>query len=115
MSRSSSRVGAYSAGHRGVVAVAWVLVTAVFAVLTVTGAKSSDSAFSIAGAELTAREREVLALVVRGLSDDEIAEHFLFSTLTVKTHVNRAMREMQVPDRARLVVAGMHAGVLDPP
>ena len=66
-------------------------------------------------AELTAREREVLALVVRGLSDDEIAEHFFLSTLTVKTHVNRAMRELQVSDRARLVVAGMRARVLDPP
>ncbi|QXG74924.1 MMPL family transporter [Modestobacter sp. L9-4] len=53
MSRFLSRVGAFSAGHRGVVAVAWVLVTAVFALLTVTGAKFSDSAFSIAGAEST--------------------------------------------------------------
>ncbi|MFQ1003558.1 MMPL family transporter [Modestobacter sp. SSW1-42] len=53
MSRFLSRVGAYSAGHRGVVALGWVLVTAVFAVLTVTGARFSDSAFSIAGAEST--------------------------------------------------------------
>jgi RND superfamily putative drug exporter len=53
MSRFLSRVGAFSAGHRRVVAVAWVLVTAAFALLTVTGAKFSDSAFSIAGAEST--------------------------------------------------------------
>jgi DNA-binding NarL/FixJ family response regulator len=64
-------------------------------------------------AELTARELEVLALVVRGMSNDEIAEHLFISTLTVKTHINRAMRKMQVSDRARLVVAGMRAGVLD--
>ena len=64
--------------------------------------------------ELTAREREIVTLVVRGLSNDEIAEHFFLSTLTVKTHINRAMRKMQVSDRARLVVAGMKAGLLDP-
>ena len=66
-------------------------------------------------AELTAREREVVALAVRGLSNDEIAGHLFLSTLTVKTHVNRAMRKMQVSDRARLVVAGMRAGLLDGP
>jgi DNA-binding NarL/FixJ family response regulator len=66
-------------------------------------------------AELTAREREVVALVVRGLSNDDIAEHLFLSTLTVKTHINRAMRKMQVSDRARLVVAGMRAGLLDGP
>ena len=61
MSRSSYRVGAFSAGHRGV-AVAWGLITAAFALLTVTGATSSDSASSIAGAEsttaLATKERE---------------------------------------------------------
>jgi DNA-binding NarL/FixJ family response regulator len=66
-------------------------------------------------AELTAREREVVGLVVRGLSNDEIAGHLFLSTLTVKTHINRAMRKMQVSDRARLVVAGMRAGLLDQP
>ena len=66
-------------------------------------------------AELTAREREVVGLVVRGLSNDEIAGHLFLSTLTVKTHINRAMRKMQVSDRARLVVAGMRAGLLDGP
>ena len=66
-------------------------------------------------AELTAREREVVALVVRGLSNDEIAGHLFLSTLTVKTHINRDMRKMQDSDRARLVVAGMRAGLLDGP
>jgi DNA-binding NarL/FixJ family response regulator len=65
--------------------------------------------------ELTAREREVLALVVRGLSNTEIADHLFLSSLTVKTHINRAMRKMQVSDRARLVVVGMRAGILDRP
>ncbi|MFF3484122.1 MMPL family transporter [Streptomyces sp. NPDC002701] len=53
MSRLLSRVGAFSAGHRLVVAGAWFVLTAVFAVMTVSGAKFSDSAFSIAGAEST--------------------------------------------------------------
>lgn len=53
MSRFLSRVGAFSAGHRLVVAGAWILVTAVFAVLTISGAKFSDAAFSIGGAEST--------------------------------------------------------------
>ncbi|MFQ1003560.1 response regulator [Modestobacter sp. SSW1-42] len=66
-------------------------------------------------AELTAREREVVALAVRGLTNDEIAAHLFLSSLTVKTHVNRAMRKLQVSDRARLVVAGMRAGLLDRP
>ena len=66
-------------------------------------------------AELTAREREVVALVVRGLSNAQIAEHLFISSLTVKTHINRSMRKMQVSDRAGLVVVGMKAGILDGP
>ncbi|ONI71488.1 hypothetical protein BWI15_15010 [Kribbella sp. ALI-6-A] len=53
MSRFLSRVGAFSAAHRLVVAGAWIVVTAVFAVLTISGAKFSDAAFSIAAAEST--------------------------------------------------------------
>lgn len=62
-------------------------------------------------AELTSREREIAVLVVRGLSNSEIAEHLFISSLTVKTHVNRAMRKLQVSDRAQLVVAGMRVGL----
>lgn len=62
-------------------------------------------------AELTSREREIVALVVRGLSNSEIAEQVFISTLTVKTHVNRAMRKLQVRDRAQLVLAGMKVGL----
>ncbi|ADB30467.1 drug exporter-like protein of the RND superfamily [Kribbella flavida DSM 17836] len=53
MSRFLSRVGAFSAAHRLVVAGAWLVATALFAVLTITGAKFSDAAFSIGGAEST--------------------------------------------------------------
>ncbi|MFJ8755074.1 MMPL family transporter [Streptomyces sp. NPDC102441] len=53
MSRFLSRVGAFSAGHRLVVAGAWIVLTALFTVMTITGAKFSDAEFSIAGAEST--------------------------------------------------------------
>ncbi|MFF3485483.1 MMPL family transporter [Streptomyces sp. NPDC002701] len=53
MSRFLSRVGAFSAGHRLVVAGAWLVLTGLFAVMTITGAKFSDAEFSIAGAEST--------------------------------------------------------------
>jgi len=64
-------------------------------------------------AELTAREREVVAAVVTGRTNDEIAEHLFISAFTVKTHVNRAMRKLQVSDRAQLVLAGLRLGLLD--
>ncbi|WP_221351927.1 MMPL family transporter [Streptomyces beigongshangae] len=53
MSRWLSRVGAFSAGHRLVVAGAWLVLAALFTALTITGAKFSDAEFSIAGAEST--------------------------------------------------------------
>ena len=43
---------------------------------------------------LTAREREIVALVARGLTNDEIAERMVISPLTAKTHVNRAMTKL---------------------
>jgi DNA-binding NarL/FixJ family response regulator len=64
-------------------------------------------------AALTSREREVVSLVARGLSNDDIAEHLFISPMTAKTHVNRAMTKMQVSDRAQLVVAAMRADLLD--
>lgn len=65
--------------------------------------------------ELTSRELEVVTLVMRGLSNAEIGEHLFISSLTVKTHINRSMRKMQVSDRAALVVAGIKSGLLDRP
>jgi DNA-binding NarL/FixJ family response regulator len=63
---------------------------------------------------LTDREREVLALVAHGLSNDEIAERLYLSPLTVKTHINRAMTKLGVRDRAQLVVIAYHSGLVRP-
>ena len=61
--------------------------------------------------ELTGREREVVAMVGRGLSNDEIAEALYLSPLTVKTHVSRAMTKLRARDRSRLVVLAFRSGL----
>jgi DNA-binding NarL/FixJ family response regulator len=65
-------------------------------------------------AALTAREREVLALVAAGLSNEAIAGHLVLSTHTAKTHVNRAMTKLGVRDRAQLVVIAYETGLVRP-
>jgi DNA-binding NarL/FixJ family response regulator len=60
---------------------------------------------------LTAREREVVALVGRGLSNDEIGETLFLSPLTAKTHVSRAMTKLHARDRAQLVVIALRTGL----
>jgi DNA-binding NarL/FixJ family response regulator len=63
---------------------------------------------------LTPREREIVGLVARGLSNDEIAERLYLSPLTVKTHANRAMMKVGARDRAQLVVLAYRAGLVPP-
>jgi DNA-binding NarL/FixJ family response regulator len=63
---------------------------------------------------LTAREREVLALVATGLSNEEIAEHLVVSPATAKTHVNRSMTKLGARDRAQLVVIAFETGLAQP-
>ena len=60
---------------------------------------------------LTGREREVVAMVGRGLSNDEIADSLYLSPLTVKTHVSRAMIKLHARDRAQLVVLAFRSGL----
>ncbi|MEU3396134.1 response regulator transcription factor [Streptomyces filamentosus] len=64
--------------------------------------------------ELTGREREAVALVARGLSNDEIAHRMVISPMTAKTHVNRAMTKLRVRDRAQLVVLAYESGLVVP-
>jgi DNA-binding NarL/FixJ family response regulator len=61
---------------------------------------------------LTPREREVLALVGVGLSNDELAAQLVVSPLTAKTHVNRAMSKLGARDRAQLVVIAYESGLI---
>jgi DNA-binding NarL/FixJ family response regulator len=64
--------------------------------------------------ELTDREREVVALVGEGLSNDEIAERLVLSPATAKTHVSRAMGKLRARDRAQLVVIAYESGLVRP-
>jgi DNA-binding NarL/FixJ family response regulator len=65
-------------------------------------------------AALTDREREILALVAAGMSNDDIARHLVLSPATVKTHVNRAMIKLGARDRAQLVVIAYRSGLVRP-
>jgi DNA-binding NarL/FixJ family response regulator len=65
-------------------------------------------------ATLTDREREVMALVGAGLSNDEIATRLMVSPATAKTHVSRAMVKLGARDRAQLVVFAYEAGLVRP-
>ncbi|TDE11237.1 response regulator transcription factor [Jiangella asiatica] len=65
--------------------------------------------------DLTPREREILALVGRGLSNHEIAEHLVLSPLTAKTHVSRLFLKLGARDRAQLVVTAYETGPVTAP
>jgi DNA-binding NarL/FixJ family response regulator len=65
-------------------------------------------------AVLTEREREVLVLIARGISNDEIADALLVSPATAKTHVSRVMGKLDARDRAQLVVIAYESGLVQP-
>ena len=65
-------------------------------------------------ASLTEREREVLTLIARGMSNDEIAEALVVSPATAKTHVSRVMGKLDARDRAQLVVIAYESGLVEP-
>ena len=77
-------------------------------------ARSKEPELTAPLARLTDREREVVALVGLGLSNDEIAGRLVVSPLTAKTHVSRAMVKLGARDRAQLVVLAYESGLVRP-
>ncbi|MEU5464168.1 response regulator [Streptomyces althioticus] len=77
-------------------------------------ARSKEPAAAGALAELTEREREVMALVGLGLTNEEIARRLVVSPLTAKTHVSRTMVKLGARDRAQLVVLAYESGLVRP-
>ncbi|MCX4572802.1 MULTISPECIES: response regulator transcription factor [unclassified Streptomyces] len=77
-------------------------------------ARSKEPAAAGLLVQLTEREREVMALVGIGLSNDEIARRLVVSPLTAKTHVSRTMVKLGARDRAQLVVMAYESGLVRP-
>lgn len=77
-------------------------------------ARSKEPAEATVLDELTEREREVMALVGMGLSNEEIARRLVVSPLTAKTHVSRTMVKLGARDRAQLVVLAYESGLVRP-
>ena len=75
---------------------------------------SADRAVPRDLAELTEREREILAAVGLGLSNTEIGAELFISPATVKTHVGRVLQKMGARDRAQLVVIAYESGLVTP-
>ncbi|GGU05667.1 response regulator [Actinomadura citrea] len=63
-------------------------------------------------AALTDREREVLTLIARGLSNTELAEHLHLSPATVKTHIGHLLAKLHARDRAQLVITAYETGLV---
>jgi DNA-binding NarL/FixJ family response regulator len=79
-----------------------------------TAARAAHQASEDRLAELTQREREVLSLVGRGLSNHEIAEKLVISKATARTHVSRVIGKLGARDRAQLVVVAYQTGLVGP-
>ncbi|WP_308127896.1 response regulator transcription factor [Modestobacter italicus] len=76
-------------------------------------AVSADTQRAVAS--MTEREREVLGLVARGMSNAEIAAHLVVGEATVKTHVSSCLHKLQLRDRVKLVVFAFESGLVDQP
>ncbi|MEU7159669.1 response regulator transcription factor [Streptomyces chrestomyceticus] len=64
---------------------------------------------------ITEREREVLTLVARGMSNSEIAAHLYISVATAKAHVARLLTKLEARDRVQLVITAYEIGLVTPP
>ncbi len=81
-------------------------------VMPASGSRAAGVPAELSG--LTEREVEVLLLVARGRSNQELAEQLFISPHTAKTHVNRIMSKVGAHDRAQLVILAYESGLLAP-